>query len=45
MKGEERSTEGQKIKQKYVAVGDGELGVATRKFQTLGKQEAPKSQW
>jgi hypothetical protein len=29
-KGQERSTEGQKTELKYVAVGDGELGVATR---------------
>jgi hypothetical protein len=27
-KGQERSTEGQEIKKKYVAVGDGEQGVA-----------------
>jgi hypothetical protein len=30
-KGQERSIEGQEIESKYVAVGDGELGVATRK--------------
>jgi hypothetical protein len=27
-----------------VALGDGELRIATRKFQTPGKQEAPRTQ-
>ena len=27
------------------AVGDGELGIATRKSQTPGKQEVPRTQW
>ena len=27
----------------YVAVGHGELGIATRKSQTPGKQEAPRA--
>ena len=43
-KRQERSTEGQEIEQKYVAVGDGELGVATRKSQTPGKQEVNRTQ-
>ena len=34
-----RSTEGQKIEGRCVTVGDGELGVATRKSQMPGKQE------
>jgi hypothetical protein len=37
-------TEGQEIEQRYVAMGDGELGVATRKSQMIGKQEAPRTQ-
>jgi hypothetical protein len=40
----ERSTEGQNIEQKYVAVEDGKLGVATRKSQMPGKQEVPRTQ-
>ena len=39
-----RSTEGQEIEQRCVAVGDGELGVATRKSQIPGKQEPPRTQ-
>jgi hypothetical protein len=35
--------EGQKIEQGYVGMGDGELGVATRKFQMPGKQEPPRT--
>jgi hypothetical protein len=35
-----RCTEGQEIEQRYVAMGDGELGLATRKSQMPGKQEA-----
>ena len=35
--------EGQKIDQKYIAVGDGEQ-VATRKSQMPGKQEPPRTQ-
>jgi hypothetical protein len=31
----------QEIEQRCVAMGDGELGVATRKSQMLGKQEDP----
>ena len=34
----------QEIKQRYVAVGDGELWVATRKSQMPGNQEAPRIQ-
>jgi hypothetical protein len=33
-----RCTEGQEIEQRCVAMGDVELGVATRKFQMPGKQ-------
>jgi hypothetical protein len=36
-KGPERNTEGQETEQKYVAVGDEELVVATRKSQMPGK--------
>ena len=43
-KRQERSTESQEIEQKYVAVGDGELGVATRKSQMPEKQEVPRAQ-
>ena len=32
------------IEQRCVMVGDGELGIATRKFQTPGKQEVPRTQ-
>ena len=39
-----RCTEGQEIEQRCVAMGDGELGVATRKPQMPGKQEAPRTQ-
>ena len=38
-----RCTEGQEIEQRYVVVGDGELGVATRKSQMLGKQEPSRT--
>ena len=38
-----RSTEGQEIEQRCVAMGDGELGVATRKSQMPGKQEPPRT--
>jgi hypothetical protein len=34
-----RSTEGQEIEQRYIAVGGGELGIATRKSQMPGTQE------
>ena len=34
---------GQEIEKSYVAMKDGELGVATRKSQTPGKQEAPRT--
>ena len=40
-----RSTEGNDIEQKYAAVGDWELGIATRKSQMSGKQEVPRTQW
>ena len=40
-----RCTEGQEIEQRCVAMGDGELGIATRKSQMPGKQEAPRTQW
>jgi hypothetical protein len=39
-----RSSEGQGIEWNCVAVGDGELGVASRKSQMPGKQEVPRSQ-
>jgi len=39
-----RNKEGQEIEQKCVAVGDGELVLATRKIQILGKQEASRTQ-
>jgi hypothetical protein len=35
--GMEWSTEGHEIEWKHVAVGDGEIGVATRKSHTKGK--------
>jgi hypothetical protein len=38
-----RCTEGQEIEQRCVAVGDGELEVATRKFQMPEKQEPPRT--
>ena len=40
----ERSTEGQEFESRCVAVGDGELGVATRKSQMPGTQEVPRTQ-
>ena len=36
-------TEGQEIEQRCVAMGDGEVGVAIRKFQMPGKQEPPRT--
>jgi hypothetical protein len=39
-----RSTEGQEFEQRYIAVGDGELGVATRKTQMPGNQEVHRTQ-
>ena len=41
---DQRSTEGQEIEQKYVAVVDGELEVATRMPQMPRKQEVPRTQ-
>jgi len=38
-----RCTEGQKIKHRCVAMGDGELGLAIRKSQMPGKQEPPRT--
>jgi hypothetical protein len=38
------STEGQEIEQRCVAMGNGELGVATRKLQIPRKQETPRTQ-
>jgi hypothetical protein len=35
---------GQEIEQRYEAMGHGNLGVATRKFQKPGNQEAPRTQ-
>jgi hypothetical protein len=40
-----RCTEGQEIEQRCVGMGDGDLGVATRKSQKTGKQEPPKTPW
>jgi len=39
-----RSTEGREIEQKYVPMGDGKPGIATRKSQMPGKQEVLKTQ-
>jgi hypothetical protein len=39
-----RSTEGQEIEWRCVAVRDGELVVATKKFQMPGTQEVPRTQ-
>ena len=36
--------ESQEIEQRCIALTDGELGVANRKSQMLGKQEAPRTQ-
>jgi hypothetical protein len=38
-----RCTEGQKIEQRCIAMGDGDLGVAIRKSQMQGKQECPRT--
>jgi hypothetical protein len=38
-----RCTEGQEIEQTYVAMGNEELGVATRKSQMPGKQKPPRT--
>ena len=38
-----RCTVGQEIKQRCVAIGHGELGVATRKSQMPGKEEPPRT--
>jgi hypothetical protein len=38
-----RCTEGQEIEQRCVEMGDGELGVATRKSQMPGQQESPRT--
>ena len=32
------------IEQRYIAVGGGELGIATRKSQMPGTQEVPRTQ-
>jgi hypothetical protein len=37
-------TGGQDIEQRYVVVGNGELGVATRNSQLPEKEEAPRTQ-
>jgi hypothetical protein len=39
-----RCTEGQEIEQNCVAMGDEELGVATRKFQMPKKKKKKKNQ-
>jgi hypothetical protein len=38
-----RCTEGQEIEQRSVAMGDGEMVVATRKSQMPGKQDHPRA--
>ena len=38
-----RCTESQIIEQRYVAMRDGDLGVATRKSQMPGKKEPPRT--
>jgi hypothetical protein len=43
MGGDGECTKGQEIEQKCVAMGDGELGVTTRKSQMLGEQEPPRT--
>ena len=40
-----RCAEGEAIKQKCVEMGDGELGVATRKSQMPEKQDPPRIPW
>jgi hypothetical protein len=37
-------TEGQEIEKRCVAVGNGELRIAIRKFQIPEKQQAPRTQ-
>jgi hypothetical protein len=39
-----RNTEGQEFENRFVAVGEGELGVATRKSQLLRTQDVPRTQ-
>ena len=41
---EGESTEGQELQSRCVAVGERELGVATRKSQMPGTQEVPRTQ-
>jgi hypothetical protein len=38
-----RCTEGQEIEQRCVAMGNGELGITTRKSPMPGQQELPRS--
>ena len=40
-----KCTMGQEIERRCVAMGDGERGVANRKFQMPGNQKAPRTQW
>ena len=40
LEGAERGTYGQKVQSKYIAVGDGEIGVAIKKSHMTEKQEA-----
>ena len=40
-----KSDKGQEIEQRYKAVVDEELGVATRKSPMSGKHEAPRTKW
>ena len=39
-----RNTEDHEIEWRYIAMGDGELGVANGKSQMPGTQEAPRTQ-
>jgi hypothetical protein len=42
-RGVESGMGGEEIEQRYIAMGDEELGVATKKFQMPEKQEPPKT--
>ena len=39
-----RNTEDQEFESRYIAVGEGDLEVATRKSQMVGTQEIPRNQ-
>ena len=42
--GSDMGVDGGDFQRKCVAVGEGELGIATRKFQMPGTQEVPRTQ-